>query len=195
MKDTFIVFLVISTGIYFINGWENKGIAEEAFNAGKESVKPGLAHTTKDTIRDTVYVPAAKPKPRPAQPKDSSIYLALADALSENDSLKQFVVSRMQPKEFFIADSMAHAVIFYDPIADEYSGYLVHATIESNTEQELLKPVKIPCPDVPPPEEWYEDGAIFVSGAATGIVVVASGGTPLLGLGVAVAIGGVMAIW
>jgi len=186
------VLFIAGSAIYLTNELQDYG--QQRFDAGfvegQKSITPVSSRV--DTIRDTVW---AKPKSKPiSKPiKDTSaVNTLVAELQGNNDSLKSFIANRMAPKTFLISDpnNRAIAVVNYDPMTDEYDGYVEMTVIEKDSN--FVK--DNPCPE-PLKEEWYEDASMYAAGGATGILVVASGGTVLLGLGVTVGVSAVIAIF
>lgn len=184
-----ILFLFIGGAVWYaLNQVSNS--YDNGFKDGVASIKP--VSTKIDTIRDTIWVkPKSKPKSRPLPPKDSTSLYAFLDSIqTDNETLKNVVTKLLEPKQFIISDGRAKAIIDYDPQIDEYTGYLTYAVVDTETSS-----VKEPLPPIIINDPWYEDGAIYIAGGATGVIVIASGGTVLLGLGVSVGVGALISIF
>jgi hypothetical protein len=182
-----IVLLVIFASAFFYC----KGLVDDSYSNGYLAGQQSIVF--EQTIHiDTVYAKASKPISKPIPPKDTAYVNDVIIALqNDNDSLRNTIVGLMQPKQFMISDSLGMAIVNYDPVSDTYEGSLIHATITT----ESSKPVEPAKDSCPPKEEWYEDGSIYIAGGATGILVIASGGTVLLGVGATVAVGAIISIF
>lgn len=184
-----VIFLFIGGSVWYALNRVSDSY-DDGFKAGVASIKP--VSTKIDTVRDTVWVkPKSKPKPLPIPPKDTAALYAYIDSITtDNETLKSTLVRLLEPKRFIVSDNLAQAIIDYDPKIDEYSGFLTHATINTETNS-----VKEPLPPIIINDPWYEDGAMYVAGGVTGVVVIASGGTVLLGCGVSLGVGVIISIF
>ncbi len=190
----FGVFMLILAGSIVYSIKQVDGAYDKGFTAGQQSIKPTSSQV--DTVRDTVWVkPKSKPTSKPIAPKDTSLANELIASLqNDKDSLQSFIINRLSPKQFLVSDpqNRALAVVNYNPITDEYDGYVELTIIEkdSNFVKEGL-----PCPDSATKGAWYKDASIYAAGGATGVLVIASGGSVLLGLGITVGVSAVIAIF
>jgi hypothetical protein len=184
-----VIFAAIIIG-YIV--YSNNKI-DQSFNKGFIAGQKSIVVTTKiDTVRDTIRISGKKPKKSTYEPDSATI--AFVDGLiMRADELEATMKDRLQPRDFFVGDSIGnYATIHYMPIEDTYDGQIVLQTL--NTEVTKVKEGQ-PCPLVVQPEKWYTHPSIFIAGGATGIVIVASGGTVLMGLGAVVAVGGAMTLF
>jgi len=172
MKDSIIIIGLVAAliigAVFYIDKKEDDDFRRGfesgwsiGFDSGKASIKPVASR--RDTIRDTVRVGSSKPASRPVASKDTAaINSLISDLQQDNDSLKNKVVRLLQPKSFYISDSLGAAVINYDPFSDEYSGFMIHATIQSDSN--FIESQNIPCPDPPEPELGYIHSSIYIAG-------------------------------
>ena len=188
-----ILFLFIAGSVFYalyqVEQAEDQGY-KRGYTEGQANIKP--VETKIETVKTTVYIKNQKPKPVIQGPDaDSALIEFVNSMIVHADDLEQRLKYYLEPKEFFIADTLAHAVIRYFPPQDYYEGYIEHAQI--NTE---ITKVKEPLPvDKKCEEAWYEDPSLYVAGGATAAVVIGSGGTVLVGVGATVIIGGIIAIF
>ena len=144
-----------------------------------------------ETVRVTIRQEPKKAKPVIPTPEYDSLMISFVNSLIlDRDDLEQQVKILLEPREFFVGDSMAYARILYFPVTGLYEGELVHASINT----ELTKVKEPPLVDMPK-EKWYEDPTIFIAGGATGIAVVAGGASAGVGAIVVVAGGIIIAIF